>query len=328
MRACRNHSFFGRPTTSAPGPGWQAGCGTNSDTQTHSHTDTQTHRQTETQTHRHRHTHTHTRVNLYTGWRVSHLFKGFPGRPGPPRPPKLSMFNQIAKPPSATPPSGSRRLRELPSAPGPGRSPCSQVILCSHFGPSWLSSGAGPEPLFAGTLASMTDPPGRPFDDLRCDFGKDRHTDEAAELGLDLIRKYMVTPSMSPNQKLGAIHHLCCHFVKSRLSLCCEYEDIMFSPNGERREVAPNAMERASEAASSALARSLPKPPPPPPPPKPPKAKESSGCWAAKYALARCTGKKSRPQWKEEQPEPPAKKARPVGRPPPEEEPPEPPADE
>ena len=150
--------------------------------------------------------------------------------------------------------------------------------------------------MFAGTLASMTDPPGRPFDDLRCDFGKDRHTDEAAELGLDLIRKYMVAPSMSPNQKLGAIHHLCCHFVKARLSLCCEYEDIMFSPNGERREVAPNAMERASEVASS--------------------------------ALARCTGKKSRPQWKEEQPEPPAKKARPVGRPPPEEEPPEPPADE
>ena len=165
--------------------------------------------------------------------------------------------------------------------------------------------------MFAGTLASMANRPVRPFEDLRCDFGEDRHTDEAAEAGLDLIRKYMVAPSMSPNQKLGAIHHLCSHFVKARLSLCCKYEDIMFTPTGERREVAPNAMERASEAASSALARSLPRPPPKPPPAVP-KAGESSASYAAAAALARSIGKKAKPSWKEE---PIAKKkARPESR--------------
>ena len=163
--------------------------------------------------------------------------------------------------------------------------------------------------MFAGTLASMADPP-QSLEVLRCDVGEDRHhTDESAELGLDLIHKYLADPSMSPNQKIGAIHDLCCTFAKSRLKLCCTYEEIMFRPDGERRTVAPTALEFASERASSALARSLPKPPQPPP--RTP-TNVSSGCWVANAALARC--KKSRPPWKEEPPEPPVKKARPVGR--------------
>ena len=38
-----------------------------------------------------------------------HLLKSFPGRPGPPRPPNDRFLKQITRPPSAKPPSGSRR---------------------------------------------------------------------------------------------------------------------------------------------------------------------------------------------------------------------------